>query len=221
MKTYVNKNLAAAFLFASLLANSAVCGEEAVPRRLCAFVDIQGEHAATGDPGQGESKDSDKIAEGTNQVGGVTFDVASEVVVLSKGDSLEIGLSRLRYAGEEGIESQYDHDRGPLVLRRIEAIYLLHSAPDNPEGKTLGKWAFEYEDGSKWDEALRMGENIGNKDGEAEWADKAGQGFYVTKIGNPHFDKKVKFIAIEIEGRARYVLAAVTCKLGREPPHSF
>jgi len=217
----MNKNLAAVFLFASLLALNTVRAEEEVPRRLCVFTDIATEETMKYIPGEGRLKDIDKITKGIRQIGGVTFDIKDKVVVLKKGERIEAGLKRLRYAGKEGIESQFDHDRGPLVFYKIEAMYLLHTVVGSPKDKTLGKWIFGYKDGSSEEVEIRLGENIGSKDIKAEWAKRAGNGLYVTEVTNPYPDKHIKDIRIEIGYDAEYVLVAVTCQLGREPPHTY
>jgi len=67
----------------------------------------------------------------------------------------------------------------------------------------------------------------GAADGKADWAPKVG-GYYLTTITNPEpfasvdtrvAGKQVKLIAIVIEGDIRYILAAVTCRLGRQKVH--
>jgi len=215
----MKKYLTAVWLMV-LLAACAVAGEEVVPRRLCAFAELQGAAAARGRVGEGGLKDLGGIKEGTNVLAGIAFAVGTEVVVLKKGERLEIGPDKLRYAGDGGIGSQDDHDRGPLVRHRIETVYVLHTVLGTAPGKTVGTWTLGYEDGTEWEEELRLGENIGNRALEAQWAEKAGDGFTMTKILNPLLDKNVKHLQVEMEGQATYVLVGVTCKLGREPPHS-
>jgi len=203
-------------LFVFLFSVTTVYSEE-VPRRLCAFVEI--EDIATGKFDRDVLKDIQAIGKGIIEIEGISFDIKDKVAVLKKGQSIEIGIDRLKYAGEGGIESQDDHNRGPLVFYKIEAIYFLHTIVGSSTKSVIGKWIFRYRDGTSAEQEIRIGENIGSKGKNAEWAKKVGATLYLTEVTNLYLDKDTNGISIEIRGDAEYILVGMTCKLGRQKVH--
>ena len=199
-----------------LSANGLSAQEELVPRRLCAYADIANMPGAVADDELAGGIQADK--DGRAVVHGVSFRVPTKALSVAKGGKLSIGVDDLKYAGDSGIESQMHRDRGPLVLHKIQHLYLLHVARGLTEGM-LGKWVFEYADGTSAEEELWVGENIGTETRPADWGKKAGGKLTLTEIMSPSMDKKVKSLTFLMGDKGRYVLAALTCKLGRDRVH--
>jgi len=197
--------------------SSDVVSGEREPRRLCSWyaVALYTNTVETGQLTNGVENAGARYC----AVKGISFFIGKKTAVVGEGETLRMPVNDMKYAGDSGIASQDDKDRGALVFHKIEKVYLLNVVTGNSDDAILGEWVFEYEDGSSAKEDIVVGENIGTINGTAEWAEKAGDSLFLAEVVNPYMEKKVKGLNIRIAGSGKYNLVAVTCRLGRDKVH--
>jgi len=164
-----------------------------------------------------------KITKGIKKCGTLRFKLQDKGALIAGKKVLNLTAKMKLMAPEwETEKRRRDTDQLGLQLTKAEAIYFLHTGMGIKKDEKVGKYIFMYEDGTKVEEELTGGSNIGSRQGrdDLENAQYVGEGFYVSRWVNPHTEKSLSKIEVVVESDTGKVLVAgITGYLIREKLH--
>jgi len=164
-----------------------------------------------------------KVTKGIKGCGKLRFKRQNKGMLISGKKTIDLaGKMKLMAPEWEARKRKTDTDQLGLQLAKAEALYFLHTGIGIDKGKRVGKYVFMYRDGTRVEEELVTGLNIGARE-DTEDLDNAryvGEGFYVSRWTNPHPEKALSSIEVAVDSeKSKILVAGITGYLIREKLH--